>query len=82
MKDQIREFIRLHLETFNGDTSFSDSLDIFANGLVDSVFALDLILFVEREFDIMVREHDLQLSNFSSVDAIAAFIVRQQHLRV
>ncbi len=82
MKDQIREFICLHLETFNGDTSFSDSLDIFANGLVDSVFALDLILFVEREFDIMVREHDLQLSNFSSVDAIAAFIARQQQLRV
>jgi methoxymalonate biosynthesis acyl carrier protein len=42
--------------------------------LVNSMFAMQLILFIEKEFGLTVASDELELRNFSSIDAMCAFI--------
>jgi acyl carrier protein len=46
--------------------------DIFALGFVNSLFAMQLVEFVEVEFGITLETEDLELDNFRTLDAIAA----------
>ena len=55
----------------------ADDEDIFATGLVNSLFAAQLVMFVEDRFEMTVDNDDLDLSNFSSVDAITGFVAKR-----
>ncbi|MFI0908658.1 acyl carrier protein [Streptomyces sioyaensis] len=52
--------------------------DIFALGLVNSLFAMELVLFVERTFDVQVRDEDLELDNFRSARAMGRLVARKR----
>ena len=54
-----------------------DHEDIFKRGLVSSLFAMQLVVFIEQEFQITVEGDDLDLDNFCSVDAMTAFVSRK-----
>ncbi len=73
-KQQIREF----LSRFLRDHQLADDEDIFATGYVNSMFAMQLVQFVEQTFGIAVESDDLEIDNFRSVDAIAALVERKQ----
>jgi acyl carrier protein len=47
-------------------------------GFVNSLFAMQLVLFVEKEFDVRVENDDLDLENFRSANAIVRFVERKQ----
>ena len=51
-----------------------DSDDIFDLGLVDSLFAMQLVAFIESEFSITAEREDLDIANFCSIDALTAFV--------
>ncbi len=51
-----------------------DDDDIFELGLVSSLFAVQLVDFIEREFRIVVDNEDLELENFRSVSALSEFV--------
>ena len=70
MKDSIRAFIMKRVN----NRKFNDSDNIFKLGFVDSMFALQLVSFVETEFQIAVQDDDLEIENFNSVDAIQGFV--------
>lgn len=77
--DQIgeqRERLRAFLRRFFRTTNLTDSDDIFALGL-NSLFAMQLVAWVEKEYDIHVADEDLEVSNFNSVNAITDFISRK-----
>ena len=63
--------------TFRAAT-FNDDDDIFALGFVNSLFAMQIVLFVEKEFGVTVENDDLELDNFRSVNAIVRFVARKQ----
>jgi len=48
--------------------------DIFALGFVNSLLAMQLIAFVEKEFGIRIEDEDLDLDNFRSIQAISALV--------
>lgn len=73
-KQQIREF----LSRFLRDHKLADDEDIFATGYVNSMFAMQLVQFVETEFGVAVENDDLDIDNFRSIDAIAALVDRKQ----
>ena len=43
-------------------------------GILDSLALLKLLVFVEEEFNVPVREFDLVMENFRTVDTICAHI--------
>jgi methoxymalonate biosynthesis acyl carrier protein len=51
--------------------------DIFALGFANSLFAMQLVAFVEKEFRIDIDSEDLEMDNFRSVDAISALVERK-----
>jgi acyl carrier protein len=72
-KAKIREFLLRFI--FYPD--LMDHEDIFASGYVNSLFAMQLVMFVEKEFGIWVERQDLKLDNFRSVNALANLIDRK-----
>lgn len=69
-----REDIRNFLENFISEEDFSDDDDIFALGLVSSLMAMQLVLFVEKTLAIRVDSEDLDLDNFRSIASMDAFM--------
>ncbi len=69
-----RQDIRSFLEQFIGEEDFSDEDDIFALGLVSSLMAMQLVLFVEKTLKIRIESEDLDLNNFRSIAKIEAFM--------
>ena len=69
-----RQDIRNFLEQFIGDEDFSDEDDIFELGLVSSLMAMQLVLFVEKTLEIRIESEDLDLNNFRSIAKIEEFM--------
>lgn len=51
--------------------------DYFAQGRANSLFALELVTFVERHFSITVEVTDLELDNFRTIARTAEFVRRK-----
>jgi methoxymalonate biosynthesis acyl carrier protein len=77
-KARIREF----LARFHRNLDLRDDVDIFALGFVNSLMAMQLVMFVEKEFAIPIENEDLDLDNFRSVNAIADLVERKQGAQV
>ena len=68
-RDKVRDYFSRTIRT-----SIDDEADIFDLGLVDSLFAVQLVAFVETEFSIVAEREDLQIRNFCSIAALTRFI--------
>jgi len=58
--------------------SLDDDFDIFESGIVNSLFAIELMTFLEKAFNIKVTMDDLDMSNFKSVNSTSEFVMRKQ----
>lgn len=76
---RIREFIKDHLKILENDVIIKDDDNIFELGFVDSLFALQLINFIEEEFNIELENKDLNISNFSTVNSIVNVIKNKKN---
>ncbi|WP_280331337.1 acyl carrier protein [Nocardia wallacei] len=52
--------------------------DIFALGLVNSLRALEIVVYVEQTYGITVEVEDLDLGNFRTAARAAAFVERKR----
>jgi acyl carrier protein len=74
IRSRVREFVG---RFFRGHDLRNDE-DMFATGYVNSMFAMQLVQFVESTFSIAIESEDLELDNFRSIDAITALVMRKQ----
>ncbi|MGW5052569.1 acyl carrier protein [Actinokineospora sp. NPDC004072] len=51
-------------------------VDLFASGMVSSLFALQLVVHVESAFGVAVGGPDLKLDNFRTIDTITELVLR------
>ncbi|MFF4241171.1 acyl carrier protein [Actinomadura geliboluensis] len=51
-------------------------VDLFASGVVSSLFAMELVVFVEGEFGVTVEGADLALDNFRTLRSMSALVTR------
>ena len=73
IRGQLREFVG----RFMRGHDLADGEDLFATGYVNSMFAMQLVQFVESSFGITVESEDMEIDNFRSIDAIAALVQRK-----
>ena len=73
MKAKIREF----LGRFIDESSVGDDDNIFETGLVNSLFALQLVSFIEQEFDISIENEELDIQDFKDINSIASLISKK-----
>ena len=70
--------IRAFLGKYISNPDVDGDLDLFASGMVSSLYAMQLVLFIEKEYGIQVANEDLDYENFNSVNAITGFIEHRQ----
>lgn len=73
IKTKLRGFLAGHFKNYD----LKDGEDIFSLGFVNSLFAMQLVMFVEKEFGLTVENDDLDMDNFRTIDAISGFVERK-----
>jgi acyl carrier protein len=74
-KETIRNFI---LDSIN-IPDLNDDDNLFESGIVNSLFAVQLMTFLEKSFDIEVTMDDLSMDNFESINATSSFVQKKQN---
>jgi acyl carrier protein len=72
-KVQIKQF----LARFFRNHELKDDEDIFALGFVNSLLAMQLVQFVEKEYSVTIEDDDLDFDNFRTIDNIDGLIERK-----
>ncbi|GJD16872.1 putative D-alanyl carrier protein [Rivularia sp. IAM M-261] len=75
--NEIKARIKTFLSKFFGNHDLQLDEDIFSLGFVNSMFAMQLVLFVEQEFQIAIENEDLEFENFRTINSIANLIERK-----
>jgi methoxymalonate biosynthesis acyl carrier protein len=57
-------------------TVWEPDADLFASGAVSSLFAMELVIFLEEAFDIEIAGRDLRLDNFRTIVTMIGLVRR------
>jgi methoxymalonate biosynthesis acyl carrier protein len=73
--DEIKTSARAFLAKFFKTIQVQDDDDIFAMGFVNSLFAMQLVMFIEKEFGLAVEDEDLNIDNFRTINTITELVL-------
>lgn len=76
MTDTTRAQLREFVERRFAGIELTDDLDIFSLGLANSLFSMELVLFLEQLIGTQVPSEELSLDNFRTIDAMTALACR------
>ncbi|MCU0982143.1 MAG: acyl carrier protein [Pirellulaceae bacterium] len=62
------------------DAAFGAETDLLANGVLDSLLLIDLVLHVERVFGVTLGSGDVTPTNFRSVESLACLVCQHADL--
>lgn len=77
INDSIRTFV-FEQYPLCKQRELQDTDSLIESGIVDSMGILELVAFIESEFDIQVEDIDLTPENFESIEAIATFVTAKR----
>lgn len=69
-----KQKIRTFLSKFLDETQIADDQNIFESGLVNSLFAMQVVTFIEREFEVTLSNDELDIENFKDINSLEALI--------
>lgn len=75
MEAEIKHQIRTFLAKYFKDYELQDDEDIFSLGFVTSLFAMQIVLFVEQKMGVSIANEELQLDNFRTINAMTNLII-------
>ena len=69
--ERIRKFL---VQQFPATKNVGNNESLLNNGLIDSLGILEVVAFIEKEFEITVSDEDLLPENFGSVRSLSNFV--------
>ena len=75
VKPNIRQFVMENLALGKVSGIIEDEASLIDNGVIDSLGIFQLVSFLEQSYGIRVRDEEIVLENFRSIDAIEAFLL-------
>ena len=81
LEPRIEEFIRSQFSVSPTDPGFGRSADLFEEGYVDSVGVVEVLEFLNEEFDVEIPDDDLLSDDFSNIAGIAQIVARNLKTR-
>jgi acyl carrier protein len=75
---RVEQYVRTQFRVSPSDSRFSRSQRLFEMGYVDSVGVVELLAFIGEEFQLTLPDEVLMSEEFSTIDGIAAIVVRLQ----
>lgn len=70
----IKEKVRKFMDRFFRNQEITDDENIFEKNFINSLFAMQLVLFIEKEFGVEISNDDLDLEKFKSINSICELI--------
>lgn len=80
-EDGIKETVKRFILRSINFTHLEDDDNLFESGIVNSLFAVQLMTFIEKTFYIEVEMADLDIENFKSLNATTAFVLKKHGRR-
>lgn len=78
IKEKIRGFIVENFLFGSDDMSLGDDDSFLESGIIDSTGILEVVGFIEDEFDIEVLDEELVPDNLDSLNKLISYIGRKQ----
>ncbi|MGH3761091.1 acyl carrier protein [Actinophytocola sp.] len=78
MNDTEREAVRGFIFQHTKGVAVRDDEDLLAAGHVNSLFAVQVVMWIERTFGTPIEGADLDFANIRSLTAIEAFVDRKR----
>lgn len=78
----IKETVKRFILSSIAIPHLKDDDDLFESGIVNSLFAVQLMTYIEKVFAIEVGMDDLDMENFKSLNAATAFVLRKNGRQV
>jgi methoxymalonate biosynthesis acyl carrier protein len=73
--DAIEKDLLGFLET-RTKTTVPPTQDLFSSGLVSSMFAMELVVYLEQNFQVAIVGADLKMDNFRTVERMTGLVLR------
>jgi acyl carrier protein len=74
---EIKETVRSFILSSINIPGLKDDDNLFESGIVNSLFAVQLMTYIERTFAIEVGMDDLDIANFASLNATTDFVLKK-----
>ncbi|MDP1832131.1 MAG: acyl carrier protein [Geothrix sp.] len=71
---EIRGFISRNFLFSDKGFQYGDDASFLEEGIIDSLGIMELVAFVEKQYNISVADHELLPGNFDSVSKLSSFI--------
>ncbi len=79
IKQQIKELLVDGLRLQTSPDKITDTMPLFDDGLgLDSLDAVELVVLVNRQFGVQIKDMDEGKTAFASVETLAAYIAEKQ----
>ncbi|WP_027081255.1 acyl carrier protein [Luteimonas mephitis] len=75
---KIRGYILENLMFSSNDSDLADGASLLDRGIIDSTGVLEIVMYLEEQFQVKVKDSDMLPSNFDTVDNIVGFVSRLQ----
>jgi acyl carrier protein len=75
----IHQYISQNLLYSEDGFHYSDDDSFLDEGIIDSLGVMELVVFVEQEFSIVVLDLEITPENFDSVNKLAEYINKKIH---
>ena len=73
----IKEIVKRFILSSISIAKLDDDDNLFESGIVNSLFAVQLMTFIEKTFAIEEGPDDLDIENFKSLNAMTAFVAQK-----
>ena len=73
--NRVRGYVIQNLLVGDEEAGFSDDQSFLETGIIDSTGILEVILFLENEFDLEISDEEMVPENLDSVASIGRFVL-------
>ena len=77
MREALRQFIRDNFLFGDDDRRYSDDDSLLDNGIIDSTGVLELIAFLDKNYQVKVEDDEMLPENLDSVNNLVRFLEKK-----
>lgn len=78
IEKQVHHYLLQNLMFTDDESQLSVEVSLLDEGIIDSTGVLEVVMFLEEQFGVQVRDDQMLPENFDSVKAITDFVGRLQ----
>lgn len=78
LADELWEYIQENCLAGEYPEEFDRDDNLIDSGILDSLSTLNLVSYLEEEYDIRIKSEDITLENFGTVEQLAALIEKKK----